>query len=182
MLVVNVVEWTNEPAGAMGVRVMDRRRSAELLDAVIDDVRVLFHRLKAVAEQLHGLGEPSAARRSVLRDLAGAGPQTVPMMARKRPVSRQHIQTVVNGLLEDGLVELKNNPSHRRSHLVGLTAAGVALARQMATREQALMSALDLQVETDDLVTTHRVLCRLRERLEPRQLDQLLRWLDESDR
>jgi len=56
----------------------------------------------------------SAARRGVLRSLARLGPQTVPQMAGARPVSRQHIQTIVNALAADGLVETIDNPAHKR--------------------------------------------------------------------
>ncbi len=138
---------------------------AELLDTLIDEVRMLLHRLKVTAEGLHGLGEPSAAQRGVLRDLAESGPQTVPAMARKRPVSRQHIQTVVNGLLEAGLVRLVDNPAHRRSHLVSLTDRGAELVRTMKAREQTLLEALDLAAGDEELQTACRVLAELRGRL-----------------
>jgi hypothetical protein len=40
----------------------------------------------------------TAGKRGVLKGLDRLGPQTVPQMARARPVSRQHIQTLVNRL------------------------------------------------------------------------------------
>jgi DNA-binding MarR family transcriptional regulator len=64
--------------------------------------------------------------RAVLEFLQAQGPTPVPHIARSRGVSRQHIQTIVNELLDEGLVELRDNPAHRRSCLVALTAAGRA--------------------------------------------------------
>src|SRR5436190_234471 len=92
------------------------------LGALIDETVALFHRLRAAAAAIHGEGELSAARRGVLRSLARAGAQTVPQIAAARPVSRQHIQTVVDALVADRLVETTDNPAHRRSVLVRLTA------------------------------------------------------------
>ena len=86
-----------KPAGRPSRR--DDGKAAAL--AVLFDAAVaLFHRLRATAGEVHGQGEPTAGRRGVLRDLSRLGPQTVPQMARRRPVSRQHIQLLVNGLVD----------------------------------------------------------------------------------
>jgi len=145
-----------------------------LLESVLDDVRLCFHRLRAAAERLHQRGEASAARRGVLRSLDHGGPQTVPEMARARPVSRQHIQTIVNALRDDGLVELVPNPAHRRSHLVRLTSDGEREVADMAVRETALLRELDLGVDDTDLEVAHRVLARLRDALDEHHLDAAL--------
>src|SRR4051794_20483887 len=110
--------------------------STEALSALVDETVLLFHRLRAAAEAVHGEGEASAARRGVLRGLATGGPQTVPEMARARPCSRQHIQTIVNGLVDDRLVALVPNPAHRSSPLVALTAEGKAAVTDIDRRER----------------------------------------------
>ena len=74
------------------------------------------------------------------RILLGPGPSTVPALARARPVSRQHIQVLVNRLLELGLVETRKNPAHERSSLVALTRAG---ARRFETMHRSEGHALD---------------------------------------
>src|ERR1700727_2916192 len=53
-----------------------------------------------------------------------AGPFTVPQIARRLGVSRQHILRLTNDLATEGLVELVPNPDHKTSPLVTLTAAG----------------------------------------------------------
>src|SRR5262249_26714267 len=88
-----------------------RLRQLAALQSVGDETRKLFHRLKAVAETVHGQGETSAGRRGILLDLARHGAHTVPQLARARPVSRQHIQTLVNALRTDRYVELIDNPA-----------------------------------------------------------------------
>jgi DNA-binding MarR family transcriptional regulator len=124
---------------AQGARIT--RRGA-LLRALTEEVVGTFHRLRAISESLHGEGEASAGRRGVLRGLVRIGPQTVPDMARARPVSRQYMQVLVDGLIQDGLVELVNNPAHARSHLVKITAEGRKFLDASDAKEVAIFDAL----------------------------------------
>ena len=94
------------------------------LESVFAETVALFHRLRAVAEQVHGQGETSAGRRGILKSLDRLGSQTAPQMARARHVSRQHIQILVNQLAKEGLVDFIDNPAHKRSSLVHLTRKG----------------------------------------------------------
>jgi len=138
------------------------------LEGLIDETVALFHRLRAVAAAVHGEGELSAARRGVLTSLVKLGPQTVPQMAAVRPVSRQHIQTIVDSLAADGLVETVDNPAHKRSVLVRLTARGRTAVRDIARRESALLASLDVGVSAVEIDRAAAVLKRFRTRLEER--------------
>ena len=62
-------------------------------------VRSLFHKMGAAAAALHEGSGISTGMRAVLENVVEGGPMTVPEMARMRPVSRQHIQVLVNDLL-----------------------------------------------------------------------------------
>jgi len=142
---------------------------ASALGRLFEATTALFHRLRAAAAQVHGQGELTAGRRGVLRDLERLGPQTVPQMARRRPVSRQHIQTLVNALIADGLTEAVENPAHRRSRLVRLTASGRALVEAMRRREARILAAIPLDLGrhgTRDLERAAEVLNRVRAALE----------------
>lgn len=147
----------------------------------MDEAVKLFHRMKAAAELIHGQGDLSAALRGVLRDLQTYGPQTVPQMARSRPVSRQHIQSLVNHLLEAGLVELKSNPAHRRSMLVTLTLGGKWHVASMLEREAKLFRALPVAIPEADLATTARVLKEMRETLAGRKFEETVQRLQKSE-
>jgi len=123
----------------------------------------LFHRLRAIAVEVHGQSEVSPGHRGVLLSLHRLGPQTVPQLARARPVSRQHIQVLVNGLIEHGLVETEDNPAHRRSPFVRLTAKGEGRVDAMRQRERNLLTRARLaltkqQIEgaADTLSTVRR--------------------------
>ena len=116
--------------------------------------------------ELHGMGDNSAGQRAVLESIARRGPQTVPQLARARPVSRQHIQVLVNALQERTLVRLVNNPAHKRSHLVELTRKGAALLGAMQRRERGLLQRLDLGISPAELRKATDVLAKLRGKLE----------------
>jgi DNA-binding MarR family transcriptional regulator len=133
-----------------------------LLQSIIDETRALFHGLKAAAERVHGQGEMTAGRRGLLLDLSRRGPMTVPALARLRPVSRQHIQSLVNPLLRDGHVELFANPAHRRSSLVRLTPRGARLVESMLAREQRLLDRMPLDASEAELRRAAEVLRDLR--------------------
>lgn len=96
----------------------------------------------------------SAGMRGVMRSLAKGGAQSVPQLARIRPVSRQHIQRLVDELLKHGYVELLDNPAHRRSPMVSLSELGRARLAAMAQRERDVLERLPLKVSPEALEIT----------------------------
>jgi DNA-binding MarR family transcriptional regulator len=139
----------------------DSVRTALALRAVIDETRRLFHLLARAAETVHLADGLAGGERAVLVELADAGPRTVPEMARARTVSRQHIQSVVNALASRGLVELVENPRHRRSRLVRATQAGCAVVSQVRGREGRVVAGLAPRLEASNLEVTSRTLAQL---------------------
>jgi len=70
----------------------------------------------------------------LLRSLKQGGPQTVPALARARPVARQHIQKLADEMAAEGLVAFKANPAHRRSQFVAITPAGERLYEELTLK------------------------------------------------
>ncbi len=147
---------------------MARRGSPgeEAFDALGREVRGLFHQLRATGEAIHAAhGGLPVSQRGVLESLYRDGPATVPALARARPVSRQHIQVLVNALLEAGLVETAENPGHRRSPQIALTVAGRRRFEAMRLRERRALEAQRLPVSAAELRAAARVLRALRTHL-----------------
>jgi DNA-binding MarR family transcriptional regulator len=151
-----------------------RTREVAALAAVIDETRLLFHRLKLTARRLHHQGESTGGRRGVLESLARHGPQTVPQLARARPVSRQHIQMLVNPLADDGLVELVDNPGHKRSKLVRLTDAGREMIEEIRRREKPVLEALVEEVDIAEIERAGATLEKLRSLLASSRIEDLI--------
>ncbi len=140
---------------------MDDREIEAFYDLTLA-VRRLFHKLGHGFGQLHGESEISIGMRAVLESVIDGGPQTVPQMARVRPVTRQHIQSLVNALLEGGFVEYRDNPGHKRSKLVAATPRGETAFAAMRAVENRAFRALTLpDVGARDLQTANRVLRRI---------------------
>jgi DNA-binding MarR family transcriptional regulator len=144
----------------------ETRERIRQIAAVIDVTRALFHRLGAAADQVHRGAGVTAGSRGVLQDLYENGPRTVPEMARARPVSRQHIQVLVNGLLERGEVEFLPNPAHARSKLVALTDVGTASFDAIRRREARVLGRLPVEAGADELGEAAKVLRDLKAALE----------------
>ena len=145
-------------------RIMAQREQKEqAVEILVDEVVALYHLLRVVVARIHSDANLTAAARGVLRGLDRIGPQTVPQMARARPVSRQYIQAVVNQLGKRGLVELVPNPAHKRSSLVQLTSKGKKLAEAVAQKEKTFLAELQIDLSEKELLLASSVLRKLRD-------------------
>ena len=138
----------------------------ETMDALTREMALVVFRLTEAARKLLGQGKHSSGRRSVLKNLGKDGPQTVPHMARLRSVSRQHVQSLVNGLLADGLVEMKANPRHKLSKHVVLSPKGEQFLDAMTLREREYLQFLASGIAHHDLECSLRVVRTLKEKLD----------------
>lgn len=124
-------------------------------------VRRLFHKLGAGVGALHADSEVSAGMRALLETLTAHGPLTVPEMARMRPVTRQHVQALVNSLLDLGYVEALNNPAHRRSKLIAVTPSGTKAFKAMRSLENEAFRHVELDIAAEELRSANEVLRKL---------------------
>lgn len=129
---------------------------------LLDEVRLLFHQAAQAAEDLHAAEPVTVSMRAVLELLQRTGPATVPAIARRRHVTRQHIQTQVNALLAQGLVAAEDNPAHRRSPSIALTPDGARMIRRITDRERRFLARLDLPLDPQELARARRTLTTLR--------------------
>lgn len=136
------------------------------LEALIEATSALHRRMTAVRDEIHRQERLPGGSRYVLRELGRRGPQTVPQIARARPASRQHIQTLVNRLHCEELVEFVSNPAHRRSRLVQLTERGRQRVERMVEREEALLGRIAADARERDLYEAAELLRRVRRALE----------------
>jgi DNA-binding MarR family transcriptional regulator len=132
------------------------------LESLVNETVALFYRLRFVAEQIHQQGETSGPKRGLLKSLERLGPQTVPQMARIRPVSRQYIQTIVNQLHAGGYVTYLENPAHKRSPLIQLNQKGNDLLKAMSRREGELLSQLKITLSQKELDQSASLLRKVR--------------------
>jgi len=129
-------------------------------------VRRLFRALAQKAgENLAGKGI-SVADRAVMEFLNPDARLSVPEIAARYQVSRQHVQATVNSLLGKGLVVARNNPRHKRSPLIALTPKGRKLFGAVLDADAAAVEALFADLPRDQVEITRQTLQHLFSKLE----------------
>jgi DNA-binding MarR family transcriptional regulator len=121
-------------------------------------MRRLFRAMSQEADRyLHKSGL-TAADRAVMEFLYPGSELTVPEIADRYDVSRQHVQVTVNGLLEKGVLRSKPNPRHKRSSLISLTSHGKDVFSEIRGSESAIVDRLFSDISDQDLETTRKSL------------------------
>lgn len=132
-------------------------KAEDVLDLSVAVIEFYF-RIEAITQATAGFAT-AGGEWGILRMLVKDGPQTVPDMARSRPVSRQHCQTIANALEAQGYVEFVDNPKHKKSKLVRATRRG--RERFQSMRKQFLVAAgVYAPLFTQAEITTATDVCR----------------------
>ncbi len=138
-------------------------KAIRALQHVAAENAALFHKLRVLANSIHGEGELD---RSLIQALDREGEQTVPQLAKSRGVSRQHVQLAINRLVEAKSVEKSQNPAHRRSNLMVLTGAGKKFAEALREKEGAALAEIDLGMPAKELESIANSLQGIRKKLD----------------
>jgi DNA-binding MarR family transcriptional regulator len=125
------------------------------------EVAQCFFRIRALGQKTGLITSWGGGAFGFMRSLALLGPLTVPQIARMRPTSRQRMQRLANELAAEGLVEFIDNPKHRRSKLVRLTAKGDAQYRELDARLLSIASTLGDTLSDADIRRTTGILRQL---------------------
>ena len=135
-------------------------------------VRRLFRAMAERADRYLADAGLSAADRAVMEFLYPGEAMTVPALARRYQVSRQHVQVTANRLLDQGLLEVEPNPRHKRSSLLVLSEAGRETFLSIREHEAALLDEVFADIEIADIATTRRTLATLLHKLNEEDRDE----------
>ncbi len=128
-------------------------------------VRRLFRALAQVADGYLEDSGLTAADRAVMEFLYPNEQLTVPGIASRYDVSRQHVQVTVNNLARKGLLQSVANPRHKRSPLITLSESGRNLFGDIRKDESRLLALLFSNIRDADLETTQLTLASIYEKL-----------------
>lgn len=132
-------------------------------------IRRLFRAMGKAANEYLADSGITAADRAVLEFLYPDLCMSVPDIAARYKVSRQHVQSTVNNLLDKGLVEATSNPRHRRSPLIRLHELGRQTFSEIRHNEARLIDELFAGVAENDVRVTHDTMQQLLRRLNWRE-------------
>lgn len=155
-----------QPARALAATT-ERRQSGngDAAYSVLGAVRPLYQAsARAVDAWLRGTGL-TVGSRAVLELLLDRGPMTVPQIAREFAVTRQSVQALVDAAAAHDLVELTENPQHRRSHLVTATSRGRDTFTAAHRQELANLDRVAADLDPADLALCARLLADLTARV-----------------
>jgi DNA-binding MarR family transcriptional regulator len=138
-------------------------RKGEAIAELVLEIALCFFRIRAVGQKAGLITEWGGGAFGFLRSLALQGPLTVPQIAQMRPTSRQRMQRLADELAAEGLVAFVDNPKHRRSKLVQLTATGARRYREMNARFLAIASMMGGNVRETDVRVAIATVRRLSE-------------------
>lgn len=93
---------------------------------------------------------------------------TVAQIGRSMGEARQLVQRAANSLRDGGLIEMVDNPAHKRAPLLQPTAQGLALKQMIDARADAIAEELLPAGELDAVRDATRVLNAIRRNLETR--------------
>jgi DNA-binding MarR family transcriptional regulator len=137
---------------------------AALMDMIVLTLQAGF-KLRALGRRA-GFVSARGGVWGLLRSLKLGGSQTVPELARARPVARQHIQKLADELAAEGLVAFAANPAHRRSHLVMLTPAGDRLYETLTRKLGHMADDLAAGMDAGKLAAAAETLAALAKKLD----------------
>ena len=137
----------------------------KVMEELMTETIATFFRLRAMGQQIGAVTPNGSGYWGLMRSLKQEGAQTVPQLARSRPVSRQHIQKLANNMIAEGVIELVHNPAHKRSKLLRLTSKGETVFQEL--NQQIAKVAINLAEDMDvqELQIAVKVLKQIREKL-----------------
>jgi len=121
-------------------------------------VRRLFRALAQKAGENLGQYELTVADRAVMEFLYPHEQLSVPEIASRYRVSRQHVQVTVNSLRDTGLLESRPNPRHKRSSLMKLSDKGGELFARILEKDNETVEKLFTEIPEEDRKATRRTL------------------------
>lgn len=132
------------------------------------EIAQCFFRIRALGQKTGFITSWGGGAFGFMRSLALLGPLTVPQIAEMRPTSRQRMQRLADELAADGLVRFVDNPRHRRSKLVRLTAKGEARYRELDARLRTMASTLGVAPSAAEIRKTTEIVRGLSEDVKAR--------------
>ena len=121
-------------------------------------IRRLFRAMAAAADEYLAKTALSAADRAVMEFLYPDHALSVPDIARRYKVSRQHVQVTVNGLVDKGLLRATDNPQHKRSRLIRLSKLGRETFAGIHEHESEIITGVFADIPDEWLDATHQTL------------------------
>lgn len=144
----------------------NRGRQAQALAELVGESVRLHGRLLAASDRMSRDLGLTGARWQVLSVLGRSPePTTVSELARWMGLTRQSVQRVADALAANGMIELVDNPNHRRAPLLTVTPRGRALLARLDERRYRWANEVAAELDAADIEAAVGLLRTVRQRL-----------------
>jgi DNA-binding MarR family transcriptional regulator len=140
-------------------------KAGKAFESLIFEIFRTYARLNAVGDDLTKELGLSSARWRVLGSACWEA-KTASAIARERGLTRQSVQQIVDSLVKEGLLELRENKNHKSAKLVAPTSVGRAVARRLYEKSIGWQNHIAEAAPASHIEITTRTLVQLRNRLE----------------
>lgn len=153
------------------IRPEDYSANRETNELIVEVFR-LNGLLISTADKLVAKFGITGARWQVMGALVQTGGlETVSRLARDMGLTRQSVQRVVNEMVNDGLLTFEDNPHHKRSKLIRMTAEGEKVFTAALEIQLPWVKELSEGISKKKLVEARQVLELLRHRLAKKETE-----------
>lgn len=141
---------------------MKHTRKGEVFTEIVLETFRLSGMLSIEGDQLTKPQGISSARWKILGALSFSDTAlTVSQIARSMGQSRQSVQRLVDIMFQDGLLNLNDNPEHKRAKLVSMTPKGESIFRNMEAIQIPWANEKSANIDTEKLEITLKTLRQL---------------------
>lgn len=119
--------------------------------AVIDSTRGFMNEMNQLILDVNQETGVNSCMRGVFLVLTEHDGLTVPQMARRMSLSRQYLQRNINDMIDNGWLSTRQNPDHKKSAFIELTAKGRHVFRSVLDNEKAVFDQLDMPLSETEL-------------------------------
>jgi len=134
-----------------------KKKDAQKIADITADLMMVIGRMKRSARDSDGQGVHPGTEFAILDTIRRHGCDTVPEIAAWRGVARQSVQSVVNKLLDAGLIRQEENPGHKLSPILVLTNDGMKHYEEVRQEMYSKYIAARPQLAEGDLDAAARV-------------------------
>lgn len=139
------------------------------LVGLVDETIRLNSRLRSVFAAARQESALNDSEHMVLNSVVEAErAPTVAQIGRSMGQARQLVQRAANALRDAGLIEMADNPDHKRAQLLRPTERGIALKRRADGTAEAIAEELMPALELEDVRAATRALRAIRKQIEAR--------------
>src|SRR5262249_50590733 len=134
---------------------------AEAITELMLEVAQCFFRIRALGQKTGLITSWGSGAFGFMRSLALLGQLTVPQIAQMRLTSSQRMHRMADELAANGLVNFIDNPKHRRSKLVQLTAKGNAQYHELKVKLLMIAATMGGALSEADIRKTSAIVRQL---------------------